>query len=376
MKIAQRQRQANGSWNLISDSDTKANLVLAFGGREELSNAERYNEIKNFYPDAHILMGSTSGEIMGEQVFDNTISLTAINFEKTELKIATLNISEVANSIEAGKKLAENLNSEKLKHVFVLSDGLKVNGSELVKGFNSVLKSNISVTGGLAGDAAKFEKTLVGINQAPGEGVVVAIGFYGDNVRVGHGSAGGWDPFGPERVVTKSTGNVLFELDGQSALQLYKTYLGDKASGLPGTGLLFPLSLKEKGSTTSVVRTLLAVNEADQSMTFAGDIPQGCIAQLMKANFDRLIDASIGVAEKNLEKLKCDAELAILISCVGRKLVLGQRIDEEVEEVRGVLGDKTSIIGFYSYGEISPLTAADSCQLHNQTMTITTISEN
>jgi hypothetical protein len=125
-----------------------------------------------------------------------------------------------------------------------------------------------------------------------------------------------------------------------------------------------------------VVRTILAVSEADQSMTFAGDVPEGSYAQLMKANFDRLIDGAVGAARASQRSLTgTSPDLAILISCVGRKLVLKQRIEEEVEGVRDVVGEHTVLTGFYSYGEISPFAAGASCELHNQTMTITTFRE-
>ena len=378
MKTEQRRWTQQGGWETTLDNQLgqHANFVLAFGGRGALSNESFFDEIKNFYPNAIILAGSTSGEILDVEVNDDTVALTAVQFEHTALKSSQLKIAEVESSYAAGQDLAKKLNTEGLMHVFVLSDGLKVNGSELVKGFNDHLPKNISVTGGLAGDAARFEKTLVGIDGQPGEGNVVAVGFYGDRLKVGYGSRGGWDPFGPERVVTKSKSNVLYELDNQSALALYKNYLGEKASGLPGTGLLFPLSIREKSGSTPIVRTLLAVDEKEQSMTFAGDIPQGAIAQLMKASFEKLIDGAYNAAENTLEKLSSgNSQLSILVSCVGRKLVLGQRIEEEVESVRDVLGGATAITGFYSYGEISPLTPNVNCELHNQTMTITTFSE-
>jgi len=378
MKVEQRRWTADGSWETTTDNGLGegANLVLAFGSRSILSDAARFDEMKGFYPNAHILSGTTSGEILGIEVTDDTISLTAIHFEKTTLKTATLNIADFEDSFKAGQQLGQELAADDLAHIFVVSDGLKVNGSELVKGFNEVLPDTIAVTGGLAGDAANFEKTLVGLDSAASDGNVVAIGLFGSDLKIGHASKGGWDSFGPERVVTKSSANVLYELDGESALELYKRYLGDKASELPGSGLLFPLAIKETPEQAAVVRTLLAIDEEAGSMTFAGDIPEGSSAQLMKANFDKLIDASYDAAEGTVEALGGAADLAILVSCVGRKLILDQRIEEEVEEVRSVLGDDTMISGFYSYGEISPLTPSVNCELHNQTMTITTFSEN
>ena len=214
-------------------------------------------------------------------------------------------------------------------------------------------------------------------DEEPEQGSIVALGLYGDRLRVGYGSLGGWDSFGPERLITRSRGNVLYELDGTSALQLYKTYLGEHAQGLPATALLFPLSLRTQENTEPVVRTILSVDEDEQSMTFAGDLPQGGYARLMKANFDRLIDGATGAARTSAAAIgsASPADLAILISCVGRKLVLKQRIEEEVESVREVLGEHPALAGFYSYGEISPFTPGARCELHNQTMTITTFSE-
>jgi hypothetical protein len=272
--------------------------------------------------------------------------------------------------------LAAALEPEGLVHVFVLSDGLKVNGSDLVAGLVRHLPPSVTVTGGLSGDGDRFQETLVLWEGQPQQGSVVAIGFYGTHLHVGYGSLGGWDPFGPERLITKSHGNVLYELDGKSALGLYKTYLGEHAEGLPATGLLFPLSIRGQGGEPGAVRTILSVNEAEQSMTFAGDIPEGAYARLMKANFNRLIDGAMGAARTStLAVSAAPPDLAILISCVGRKLVLKQRIEDEVEGVREILGPGTTLTGFYSYGEISPFMPSAKCELHDQTMTITTLSE-
>jgi hypothetical protein len=263
-----------------------------------------------------------------------------------------------------------------LVHVFVLSDGLRVNGSDLVRGLTQQLPKQVTVTGGLAGDGDRFQETLVFWNDAPEKDTIAAIGLYGSRLKVGYGSLGGWDPFGPERLITRSQGNVLYELDGRSALELYKQYLGEHAAGLPATGLLFPLSLRSQEGDVGVVRTILAINEKERSMTFAGDVPEGAYARLMKANFDRLIDGAIGAAKTSYQAIGAQSpELAILISCVGRKMILKQRTEEEVEGVREVLGPNAIMTGFYSYGEISPFTPSARCELHNQTMTITTFLE-
>ena len=232
------------------------------------------------------------------------------------------------------------------------------------------------LTGGLAGDADRFESTLVSCNAPAEPGCIAAIGLYGDNVTIGHGSVGGWDPFGPERTITRSEGNVLYELDGKPALDLYKRYLGDEAANLPGSALLFPLMVRAGDSDgVGLVRTILGIDEARKSMTFAGDLPQGHKAQLMRANFERLIDGAGQAARVAGARGLDGRKLAVLISCVGRKMVLGQRTAEEVEAVASLLGQKVSQLGYYSYGEISPHVRLGSCELHNQTMTITVLAE-
>jgi len=378
MKIEQKWWTQSEGWNVSVESHTNTypQLVFYFASRSILADDAHYQEIRRFYPDACIVGCSTAGEICDTRVRDESISLTALTFESTTVKHAVHEVKDNKDSYDSGKALAERLLSDDLTHVVVLSDGLTVNGTDLVRGFADNLPEHVAVTGGLSGDGAEFKKTLVCPNDVPSTHKIIAIGFYGDKLKVGFGSLGGWDPFGPQRKVTKSEGNVLYELDGKSALELYKQYLGEHADGLPATGLLFPLAMRSEDETDQgIVRTILSVDEQSQSMTFAGDIPENSSVQLMKANFDRLIDGASDAAHLTQEKLGTTAEFALLISCVGRKLVLQQRIEEEVESVRDVLGDKTVLSGFYSYGEISPHTPTARCELHNQTMTITTFSE-
>ncbi|HKI53121.1 MAG TPA: FIST N-terminal domain-containing protein [Anaerolineales bacterium] len=353
----------------------KANLVLLFGSPTRLKETGWQEDIKKAYPNAHQLGCSTAGEIFGTNVLDETLVATAISFEHTKLERAQIKLVEGVDSFQAGEKLAQALPHKSLTHVLVLSDGQNVNGSELVEGMTKHLPSGVTLTGGLAGDGDRFQETLVFLDGPPAPNIIAAIGLYGKRLKVGFGSLGGWDAFGPERLITRSAGNVLYELDQQPALAIYKKYLGGHAKDLPASGLLFPLSLRGTESE-SIVRTILSVDESEQSLTFAGNIPQGEYARLMKANFDRLIDGAIGAAQTSYDAIgKTLPDFALLISCVGRKLVLKQRIEEEVEGVQDVFGKETALAGFYSYGEISPFNQSAKCELHNQTMTITIFSE-
>lgn len=357
-------------------SATSVQLALLFGSRASLQDSETVASIRRRFPVATMLGCSTAGEIHDSRIYDDTISVTAVHFDATRVAGASVQIATAADSHTAGAALAQSLAADDLVHLFVLSDGLNVNGSELVKGLSEKLSSRVTLSGGLSGDGTAFSETMILFGETVRSRTVAAVGFYGDRLEVGCASLGGWDSFGAERLVTRSEGNVLYELDGFSALDLYKRYLGDHAKALPGSGLLFPLSIRNPEDDSSVVRTILGIDEGSQSLTFAGDIPVGWYARLMKANFDRLIDGAIGAAKASLRNgSEKQPDLAILISCVGRRMVLKQRTEEELEGVRDVIGPKAHLTGFYSYGEISPFTPDAKCALHNQTMTITSFRE-
>lgn len=372
-KYCQHEWTENTANQLIDKKE--AQLVLCFCGKDLLINEDIFSLVKAKFPSAEIAITSTSGQIYQEDVSDNSMVVAAIKFEKTTIKTASINIKDYRNSHEAAINLANKLPKENLTYVMIFSDGSDVNGSELVKGFNIALRKNVIVTGGLAGDDANFKSTLVGLNRQPSSGEIIAIGFYGYNIDITHGSQGGWEVFGLEKEVTKSKDNVLYEIDHKSALELYKKYLGSEAENLPASALLFPLSVIIPGAIKPVVRTILSIDEAQNSMTFAGDVPVGSKVRFMKSSIEKITDAAATAAKDSLANLNHQPNFSLLISCVGRKLVLGHQTNEELIAVKNTLGNETLIAGFYSYGEISPFNDGSECQLHNQTMSITSFYE-
>jgi len=355
--------------------NSKAHLVLAFAERTTLEQSSYYSILKNRYPNAIVVICSTSGQISNNDlIVDKNVVVTALEFEKTNLKAVEVDILK-DDIVVLGQKIKENLFTDDLKSILILSEGSFVNGTELINELIKQTDASVPIFGGLAGDEYNFEKTIVGLNAEPEQGKIVAIGFYGDNVLFGFGSEGGWSDFGPEREVTSSDKNVLYKIGDKLALDLYKEYLGKYAEELPGSSLYFPLSMKENADSKPIVRTILAIDEEKKSMTFAGNIPEGSFVRFMKGNLDKLIDASYDAASKIAIRKSTNPQFALMISCVGRKIVLGNRIEEEIEVVKDLLNQNTIIGGFYSYGEISPTLENVSCELHNQTMTITIISE-
>ena len=379
MKIQQIAFQSD-RWQDISKTKEfdplRANLVFAFGDRECLERNEPYNYLRSIYPLADIIISSTSGEIFNDLVHSNSIIVTAIEFEKTTIRTTEIDIHNHLESMNAGEYIANNLLLDDLKAIFILSDGSNVNGSTLILGLKEKTDNKIFISGGLAGDGNRFEKTLVGLNENPQSGKIVAIGFYSKFLKVGGGTKSGWEGFGPEREVTASEHNILSRINDRPALDIYKEYLGKYANDLPGNALLFPLSMRISDDDEPVIRTILSIDEVNKTMTFAGEMPKGSLVRFMKANLDRIIDASAKAASNSIASLETAPELAILVSCAGRNLILGQRVDEEIETVRDIFGNKTTVTGFYSYGAICPPFPDAPCELNNQSMSITTFSEN
>ena len=377
MKIVQAFKKENTNWKYLKPQvELKNPLVLVFGNRLLLENDKLITEIKAEFPYEHIVFGSTSGEILDAMVLDESIVVTAIEFEKSSFVIKTANILDFnKDSKLLGEALYSKMPKENLKHLFVISEGSFVNGSSLINGLETKAKSKTVISGGLCGDDAKFEKTLASYQENPKPGEVVIIGFYGETLEISVASFGGWTSFGPERLITKSNANVLYEIDGLPALELYKKYLGEKAHQLPQASLLYPLNVTAENKSQAVVRTILSINEEENSMTLAGDVPLNAKVQLMMASVDGLSEGAFKAAKIAMKERVKNPELALLVSCVGRKLVMNQRVEEEIEEVQKVVGKNTAITGFYSYGEMAPFSGSSSCELHNQTMTLTLVSE-
>ncbi len=362
-------------WEKLSGDDIESPQVILVFGVAPYFTEQCYEDLREKFPKSDIIGCSTAGTIAGEVVDDITVA-TFISLEKGHMKIAFKDFELAEESESVGESIAKELNEQDLKHIFVLSEGLNINGSELAAGFNSVVADNILVTGGLAGDGMNFNDTYVIANDIAKKNRVAAIGFYGDSIEVKSGCFAGWDEFGAERLITKSQGNILYEIDGKPALDLYKSYLAEQTIDLPASGLKFPISIRKDKTKDPVIRTLLAIDEETHSITFAGDVPEGYHCRLMKSNINKLIDNAGFAAQQAKSKNSTYPELCIAVSCIGRRIVLSQLVEEEIDSVQEKLGNHTMMTGFYSYGELAPLEGLVECALHNQTMTLTVISEN
>lgn len=362
-------------WDNLPDPqyDSEQTLLLVFGPAHLPAALEAaLGDLLTLFPRSVVMGCSSAGEIYQDRLVDGSLGVAILRFERTRLRLEWVRIESPEVTENAGRRLAERLLADDLSGVFVLADGLTVNGSALVNGIASVLDDTV-VTGGMSADGGEFIETWLMCQGVRKVNVAVACGFYGEYIQIDHASRGGWDMLGIDRRVTRAEGNILYELDGQPALSLYKRYLGELSKDLPSAGLRFPMAILNTGAD-EVIRAILSVNEQDRSIILAGGIATGDVVRLMQANYERLIDGASQAASDLAASFPVENCLCVSISCYGRRWVLGERTDEEIESVHEFISDGIQQIGFYSYGEISPL-ASGRCDLHNQTMTLTLFSE-
>ncbi len=364
---------ATGWQGLESSTMHNADLVIFFTPSDTLEENKLPEELRKFYPKARVVGSSSTAEIFGAHAYQMSCVAIAISFEHSFVKVEKIHVDDVNNSYLAGKELIQKLPATGLKHVFLLSDALKLDATQLVEGVVDNLPPSTTLTGGLAGDDVRFEKSYIYCDGEIEKNGAIAVGFYGDRLKINFACEAGWKPYGPERIATKTSNNILYELDGKPALQLYKDFLGRFAERLPSIGLLYPLAVRPANSGMQFARTIVAIDEKTQSITLAGGVPQGSFTQFMMTSASQLING----AEMSAKKVKNSNqdELVLLLSCTARMQVLKQRVDEELEAVQSIFGDNTKLVGFYTYGEISPRGLTQKCHLQNQTMAITTIKE-
>ena len=376
MKIIQARKLLGKDWEYQSTKmDLKDPLVLVFADRLHLEKQEIIDEINEEFAYEDIVFASTAGEISGNEVIEDSIAVTAIEFEKSTFVVKSANILDFDNDAKVlGSKLIDALPKDDLKHVFVLLDGYLVHASALISGMESGLDGQM-ITGGKCSDGSRFQKTLAAYNETPKEGEVIIVGFYGKSLEISFASYGGWIPFGPERAITKCKGNVLYEFDNRPALEIYTDYLGDRAKELPNAAITYPLNITEKGKGRPVVRSIVSVDQTNNSIALMEDITLNSKAQLMMASVDGIVAGAHEAANLAMKNRKKKPQVAIVISCSGRKSVMNQRVEEEIEEIGHVFGEDVLVTGFYSGGELAPFYGETSCELHNQTMTLTLISE-
>ncbi len=353
---------------------SKASFVLVFASRTMLESSAWIDTIQDRYKNVPVVSCSSSGMIYQSALKEDEVSGIAVQLEKTIVRIESKQLADFSDSKEMGHQLGTDLMEPDLKHVLLFSDGWLVNGSELIDGIYGALSEAVTVGGGFAGDGANFSRTLIGLNQQIERGMVVAIGMYGENLSVGFGKHGGWNEFGEEMEVTEVNGREIVQLDNQSVLSLYREFLGEDADGLPGKALMYPLAVKLPDFPNPLVRTVMNIDDLEGTIATGQPVPKGAKIQFMRAKFDNIIKGVEQAAEESLKNHISTPEFALVVSCIGRKLLFGKQIEEEIAIVKQALGNTPIVSGFYSNGEIC-MDERGLAELHHQYLTVTTFKE-
>ncbi|MEO9803067.1 MAG: FIST N-terminal domain-containing protein [Reichenbachiella sp.] len=378
MQVEQRKWNKNKGWEILSDFKlgNKANLVFVFGSTDLVQDQSKFDEVRSIYPKAEIVVSSGSGEIMAGETSTHTLCVTAIHFKKTKIETLEIKLDDVKDSFDVGAHISAHINKDDLSNLMIFSNGDQINGSHLLTGLQFNLSETVPITGGLAGSYDPFSSTYTGLNGIGVKGSVIGIGFYGNDLKIGHSSKAGWTPFGPERFITKSTNNILFELNEEPVLDFYQKYLEGLFDDMVEAIRIYPLGIKTENGEERLLRAFLGYNKEKGGALFAGDMPEGARVRMMKSNISSLIDAAGDAAHSCTLPFDIkEPDLALCVSCVGRQFVLQDWVSEEIQNVNEVFEGQVPLAGFYSYGEIAPQGPNKKSALHNHTMTITTFKE-
>ncbi len=348
-------------------------LILLFQDRIEYQESTQAHDLlSQKFPDLDIVFISTGGSITDDDQIVDSPYAVLLHLEKSRLVSSIYSFDDYEDETTLGEHIISATCHEELKYIMLFTVGNEHNIGSVLRGLDENLNKKISISGGIAADSTRFDQSLVGLNGTVNNHSIVSIAFYGQDLKVKTNYSGGWIPFGPSRTVTRSEDNVLYEIDGQPALDLYKKYLGEEHTAkLPESALYFPLQVDRDGKSEPIARTVLSIDEESKTMHFAGDIPQDVPVRLMRTTLEEIILAAGNTLHDSPTE---EVEVTLLISCIGRRLLLEQRIEEEIEEVRDHVPNDSFIFGYYSYGEIS-MNSIHKGEIYNQTMTITTFSE-
>lgn len=357
-------------------------IIWAFGAIK-FDQEQLLAGIGSVAPGVTVIGCSTDGEIATTGL--GLDSLVTLAVASDTIRFHTAQVEQVsADSYAAGAALGEKFKNLDCSYIQIFTEGIKANADEILLGMKASLGNDISVAGGASGDGGVFKQTFQYHNESVLTDSIVAVAFEGD-FEFSTGVGCGWFPVGIAKKVTKATGNVVYELDGQPALQVYEKYLGRHASKLPAVGVEYPLGLlaptsEPDDSDTFVCRATMGVDHQAGSITFAGDIPEGVWVKMTMGYESDIIQAATEAARTAMDKLlgrnpEIKPKIVFIYSCMARKIVLGSKTQNEIAAVQNIVGDTIPIIGFYTYGEFAPAGESNASYFHNETVTLSIIGE-
>lgn len=322
--------------------------------------------IRSITGDIPMVGGTTAGEISTSGFSKQSAVIMALSSPILDFTTSIgLNMSkdEKACSVSLARKIRRKKAVKNAVSLLIFPNGMGGDGVKVIEGLHQVMGTNIEIIGGYLGDDERFENTFQYYNGKVYKDAIPALLISGENgFETGIGVRSGFESIGNRFYCTDSENNIVKKFDEERALDLYREFLGEERSKrLPGICLEYPFGLIDEkvsiaGKDYFQLRCGLTVDREEGTITLAASIPKGSALTITTASRGEIINGAKLAALQAREALKNTVPQAILmLSCVGRKLVLGRRTQEEVDAVKEILGEDVPIIGFYTYGEIGPI---------------------
>lgn len=358
-------------------------FVLAFGSAR-FDQAALLHGIRSITHEAPLIGCSTAGEITAEGPAKRSAVVVTVQSDRMT---ATTGLGERLDTAprQAGEDAARPAARAKPPdpHLFLMfPDGVSGNVAEAIRGVQSVLGLSFPIVGAAAGDDLSFRRTVQYHHGTAHTDSAVGALLSGP-IAVGFGARHGWRPLGKPRLVTRAMANVVHELDGQSAVNLYEEYFGQGAEALRRESLarmtiIYPLGMPIPDEEEYMLRNVLRITPQG-NLVYAGEVPEGSAVRLMMGSKDHALAAARVAAERAMMGLGAKRpRLALVFSSASRARLFGRAAGAEIRCIQEVVGLKVPVAGFYGYGELAPLSSdryLGHTYYHNETLVVVTVAE-
>jgi len=368
----------------IGKLNGKPKVLIVFGAMR-FNHRELIAGISSVAGNIPMVGGTTAGEISTAGFSTGSVVVMAISNENLEFVTGighNMSRDEAACSVEMANDILKKVAFDPNASLLVFPNGMGGDGLKVLEGLQLILGKDFEITGGYLGDDERFESTFQYYNGMVYKDTIVGLmvikkkGF-----RTGIGVRSGFTSIGNSFICTSSEGNVVKEFEHTNALEMYKDFLGEeRALRLPGVCLEYPFGIIDRNASDDTeslfqLRCGLSVDHENGTISLAASIPEGTEVTLTTASRGDIINGARDAAVQAKKALfGATPQAIIMFSCVGRKLVLGRRIQEEVDAVLECIGLDVPLIGFYTYGEIGPIdkTIKDrsTVKFHNETVVL------
>ena len=350
-----------------------AQAALIFCGID-YDHAEVVRRVTERHPGIAFVGCTTDGELSTDLAFTEESVLIALFASDTATFRSGVGhgLSTTPESATSAAVASAAFGAEKPALVFVVSDGLTGSGDAVISGLRTALGADVPIVGGAAGDKRRLRATFQLHPQGVSQDSVAVLAVYGP-LQVSTGVESGWEPLGKRVRVTKSSGHVVHGIDGKSALEFYRHYMGEYTRG--ATMPAYPLGVWPQNGDPFYVRSPIFIQEDTGSVIFSGAVAEGSEVQMMQVdrpNIGKGARASIAAAIGSVPGGA--PSVVFVVSCTTRNEMLGTQVSEEARIVQAGAGD-VPIFGFYAYGEYAPAGPHQPALFHNETCVTVAIGE-